>query len=88
MRELVQRSREEQGLPPHVEDPGTLARVAELIALAGSTRRDTAKKTARPSSRETRRIVETRTRDDTDGWERRQNEGALAAAGTRTFQTD
>lgn len=32
---LVQRSREEQGLPPTVTDPTALARVAELIALGG-----------------------------------------------------
>ncbi len=43
---VVQRSREEQGLPPTIRDPGTLARIAELIALAGSTRKDTAVNTA------------------------------------------
>lgn len=46
VRDLVQRSREAQGLPSHVEDPGTLARVAELVALAGATRKDTSEKTA------------------------------------------
>lgn len=42
---LVQRSREGQGLPPTVRDPGTLARVAELIALAVPRRNDTGLKT-------------------------------------------
>ena len=39
--ELVRRSREEQGLPPTICDPGTLARVAELITLAGFTPKNT-----------------------------------------------
>ena len=44
--ERVKRSREAQGLPPTVTEPSALARVAELITLAGVTRKDTSEKTA------------------------------------------
>jgi hypothetical protein len=34
LKELVARTRREQGLPPKVEDPAALARVADLLRLA------------------------------------------------------
>jgi hypothetical protein len=55
---LVQRSREAQGLPPTIGDPGTLARIAELIALrsVGKDTRTTAVHlvTEEPATRQTR----------------------------------
>jgi hypothetical protein len=33
--ELVERTRAEQGLPPRVEDPSTLSRIADLVATGG-----------------------------------------------------
>jgi hypothetical protein len=35
--ELVERTRQEQGLPPQVEDPATLARIADLASSGGAT---------------------------------------------------
>jgi hypothetical protein len=34
IRDLVDKTRAEQGLPPHVTDPLTLARVAEILRLS------------------------------------------------------